>query len=496
MTLDRNCRAALDRDPAKRAIEYRDHWYDWSWMRGTADRLEALLAAAGADPRAPIGFVPRNRPSAAAALLGLIANARTIRMIYAFQSAQGVARDVGRLKLAAVVAAAEDLSDPVLEVARAQGIAVIAIAEDGVTALPGLARSTAPLDPDAPHEPMLQILTSGTTGPPKHFSISYEMIDKHIVGMNVIYTGDETDFESIPPALLYFPFGNISGIYSLLPPTIKGHPAVLLEKFDIHAWHAYVKRHRPQRGGLPPAGVRMILDAKIPREDLASLHAIGTGAAPLDPVVQRQFEEAYGIPILLSYGATEFGGPVTAMTIELYEEFGQAKFSSVGRPFAGARLRVIDPDTEEELPPGTEGLLEVQTPRIGPHWIRTTDIGMIDADGFLFHRGRSDGAIMRGGFKLLPETIGRALVEHPAVAAAAVVGITDERLGQVPVAAVQLKPDATRPSEQELEQHLREHVYATHIPVAYRFVEQLPRTPSLKVDLPGVRALFAGARPD
>lgn len=54
---------------------------------------------------------------------------------------------------------------------------------------------------------------------------------------------------------------------------------------------------------------------------------------------------------------------------------------------------------------GQEGLLEVISPRIGPDWIRTSDIGLIDADGFLFHRGRADGAIMRGGFKLLPETI-------------------------------------------------------------------------------------------
>ena len=134
--------------------------------------------------------------------------------------------------------------------------------------------------------------------------------------------------------------------------------------------------------------------------------------------------------------------------------------------------------------------MEVQTPRIGPHWIRTTDIVLIDDDGFVFHKGRSDGAIMRGGFKLLPETIGRALVQHPKVAAAAVVGIKDERLGQAPVAAIQLVPGETELTEAELEAHLRKHVYATHIPVAYRFVESLPRTPSLKVDLPAVRALF------
>jgi acyl-coenzyme A synthetase/AMP-(fatty) acid ligase len=129
-------------------------------------------------------------------------------------------------------------------------------------------------------------------------------------------------------------------------------------------------------------------------------------------------------------------------------------------------------------------------PRIGPEWIRTSDLALIDADGFLFHRGRADGAIMRGGFKLLPETIERALLLHPSVSSAAVVGLPDARLGQVPVAAVQIRPGVSRPTISELELHLRDHVYATHIPVAWRLVEDLPRTASLKVDGLAVRGLF------
>jgi acyl-CoA synthetase (AMP-forming)/AMP-acid ligase II len=116
---------------------------------------------------------------------------------------------------------------------------------------------------------------------------------------------------------------------------------------------------------------------------------------------------------------------------------------------------------------------------------------MIDEDGFLFHRGRADGAIMRGGFKLLPETIERALLLHPAVSAAAVIGVADLRLGQVPVAAVEFKPGTMPPSEADLEAHLRQHVPATHIPVRWRFVDELPRTPSFKVDRPGLCRLFS-----
>jgi acyl-coenzyme A synthetase/AMP-(fatty) acid ligase len=210
----------------------------------------------------------------------------------------------------------------------------------------------------------------------------------------------------------------------------------------------------------------------------------------LDPAVQRAFEERYGIPILLSYGATEFAGPVAAMTAELYAEWGRRKFGSVGRPLPGAQLRVVDPETGAVLLPGKEGILEVISPRIGTDWIRTSDIVLIDDDGFLFHRGRADGAIMRGGFKLLPETIERALVLHPAVSAAAVVGVPDTRLGQVPAAAIQLKPGFAPPSLADLEAHVRAHVLATHVPVKWRFVEELPRNRSMKTDRPAVRKLF------
>jgi long-chain acyl-CoA synthetase len=219
----------------------------------------------------------------------------------------------------------------------------------------------------------------------------------------------------------------------------------------------------------------------------SSIRYLPTGAAPLDPALQRAFEERYEIPVLLSYGATEFGGPVCAMTPELYAQWGQQKFGSVGQPMPGAQLRVIDPDTCEVLAPGREGTLEVISPRIGPQWIRTADIALIDEDGFLFHRGRADGAIVRGGFKVVPETIERALRLHPAVAVA---GIPDRRLGQVPAAAIQLKRDIEGPSIDELERHLRQHVLATHIPAASRFVAELPKNRSMKIDQPAARRLF------
>jgi acyl-coenzyme A synthetase/AMP-(fatty) acid ligase len=278
-----------------------------------------------------------------------------------------------------------------------------------------------------------------------------------------------------------------------LPALLNGNKLIVHDRFTVEGWRDYIVRYRPPASGTPAAAVQMILDADLPDEDMASIRFFSTGAAPLDPRVQRAFEERYKIPVLLSYGATEFGGPVTVMSPDLYTEFGQAKFGSVGKPFGGAQLRVVDVETGAELAAGQEGLVEVISPKMGPDWIRTSDLAVIDEDGFIFLKGRADGAIMRGGFKLLPETIERALLGHPALSAVSVVGLPDRRLGQVPAAAFQLAPGATRPSDAELEVHIRELVLATHVPVRWMDVPELPKTVSMKVDRPAVIRLFEHA---
>lgn len=477
------CTEALARPAGQPAIEFEKRWYSWGELRRVADGVGALLDASGAAPGSTVAFVPRNHPAAIAALLGLLARRCTVRMIYAFQSPATIAGNLERLDAALFVAAADDCSDPVLAVLGARGIAGVALHGMDVVALPGRERSRAANTSCEP--PRVEVLTSGTTGPPKPFAVSYELIARHMLGAAA------ADLSALPPTLLFFPLGNITGIYATLPPLLKGQRAVLLERFSVAGWHDHLLRYRPDAGGLPPSGVQMVLEANLPPADLACLRRLGTGAAPLDPTVHRAFEARYGVPILLSYGATEFGGPVAAMTLELHAVWGQKKFGSVGRALPGAQLRVIDAATGAVLPPGAEGVLEVISPRIGPDWIRTADTAVIDEDGFLFHRGRTDGAIMRGGFKILPETIERALMSHPAISAVAAIGIEDARLGQVPAVAVQLKRGIAPPGVTELEAHVRQQLPATHVPVLWRFVEALPRTPSLKVERPALRRLFA-----
>jgi acyl-CoA synthetase (AMP-forming)/AMP-acid ligase II len=490
ISLQHMCEQSLARDSARPAIEYARKWTCWGELRAVADRLEALMRQGGISEAAPVVFVPRNRPSGVAAFLGMLARARTVRMAYSFQSAAAMARELAGLAPAVVVADAEDFSPQVCAVLRAHGAVGIMLKDMDVALVQGLERSRRDLPPPMPLQPSIEILTSGTTGAPKRFGLTYDMVARHIVGANKNYQAPDVDYSQRPPAFLYYPLGNISGIYSILPTLLIGHRMLLVERFSVEAWRDHICRYQPERASLPPAGLQMVLDADVPTDELTGVRSIATGAAPLEPSVHRAFEARYKIPVLQSYGATEFGGPVTSMTPELHAQWGERKFGSVGRPIAGARLRVVDAETGKTLPPGQEGILEVAVPRIGPDWIHTSDVALIDEDGFLFHRGRADGAITRGGFKLLPETIERALLLHSSVSAALVVGLPDMRLGQVPAAVVQIRRGASRPTPTDLERHLRDQVYATHIPVAWRFVDELPRTPSLKVDRVAAQRMF------
>ncbi len=115
----------------------------------------------------------------------------------------------------------------------------------------------------------------------------------------------------------------------------------------------------------------------------------------------------------------------------------------------------------------------------------------MDADGFVFHIARYDGAIVRGGFKILPERVAEVIRSHPSVADAAVVGLDDDRLGAVPVAAVELRPGAPAVTVEELDALIRKSLPSPQVPAKIIIVPALPRTPSLKVSLGEVRKMFA-----
>ncbi len=341
----------------------------------------------------------------------------------------------------------------------------------------------------------VRMLTSGTTGPPKRVDLGYSMFERVMQGAKHYESNQSTELRLREGVVIVnAPLVHLGGLFRVLQAVLDGRRIALLERFTVDGWVDAVRRHRPKTVSLVPTALRMVLDADLDPSELESVRSVMSGTAPLDPDVADAFTAKYGVPVLTSYAATEFGGGVAGWNVADHRQFGAAKRGSVGRAHDGCELRVVDQASGATLEPDEVGLLEVRAAQLdGTAWIRTTDLARLDHDGFLWIVGRADQTILRGGFKVQPDVVRAALERHAAVRGAAVVGIDDERLGQVPVAAVELREGYTT-SPAELLEHARVHLAGYELPVEIIIVDTLPRTPSAKVELPAVRALFTDTR--
>jgi long-chain acyl-CoA synthetase len=482
-------RHTLSHDLGAAAVEYRERWFTRRDMRTVAESLDAQLVDAAVTPGQRVGLVVRNDPTHLAAMFALIAGGRCVVLISPFQQPERLAAELAGLQLAAVVADRSDWSPAALSAVRTSGGLAIGSSSDGALSLAPMGGALEPRPSRGKQVAhAIELLTSGTSGVPKRIPFTLATLDE-AMRHQIAFTramGESKDCVLIQ----YPPMASISGAWNALQMGIEGQRLVMLEKFAVPEWHRAVRLYRPNFVALPPAMLRMVLEADLPREDLASIRSVRVGSAPIDRATKERFEKTYGIPLLMIYGATEYAGPFAAWSLEEHRRLGQAKQGSTGRiDTAIATVRIVDPQTGSELPRGETGRLEVRLRRVGPDWISTNDLASVDSDDFLYVHGRADDAIIRGGFKIPPDTIADVLRTHPAVSDVAVVGVPHARLGQVPVAAVELKPGAAA-DEAELLDLARRSLIAYQIPVTVRIVARLPRTPLGKTFRPGVRALF------
>ncbi|WP_162986885.1 class I adenylate-forming enzyme family protein [Sphingomonas paeninsulae] len=490
---------ALTRHPDLRAIEDGQIWYSWSMVDTIASQLDAVLTEAGLGTGSPVGLVARNRMPHIASLYGLLATGRTTVMIYSAFTPAALAKELEKLKLPAILADSEDWTEETLTVCRTTGaIALqptkdpacpIKIVAEGNRAMRGKQREVTP-------GVAIEMLSSGTTGVPKRIPISWRTLEltAEDAAINFRETGlgmgkDGQASPLVQPA----PLANIGGLYAVVTAGIQGWPLALLDKFGVDQWLSAVKRVEPQVSWLAPAAISAIWDAGVSAGDLGSLVGLRTGSAALSPRLQDAFEDKYGLSILLAYGATEFCGVVVLWTLADHAIYAKSKRGSAGRARPGVKLRVRDAESGAALNAGEVGILDLRVDRIGGDWIATTDLASIDSDGFLFLHGRADDAINRGGFKIMPVPVIDAISKHSAVLEATVVGMKDDRLGEVPVAVLALR-DGYNLEDGEMKTFLRDQLLAYQIPVEFRIVHRLPRNPSLKVDREAVLAMFANAK--
>jgi len=477
----------IELEPAGRFLEFGGVWRTWGHLAATVDAVAAEVP----QPGTRVGVLLRNRPAQVGLLVGLLRAGACVVTINPDRGEERVRADVDGLGLPMLAGEPDDL------------------ASLGGDRLPPVAITTtdlgAPLDvtgagqfDDASRRPgvAVEMLTSGTTGPPKRVPLTYETLARVLAGAKH-YERDGASELRIRSgvAVVNSPLVHLGGLFRVLQCVNDGRPFCLLERFRVDEWVDAVRRHRPSTASLVPAALRMVLETDVDPADLSSVRSVVSGTAPLDPDDADAFRAKYGIPVLIAYAATEFGGGVAGWNLEDHKEFWDSKRGSVGRAHGGCELRVVDPDSGDSLPAGDEGLLEVKTRQLGDDapWVRTTDVARIDHDGFLWVLGRADQAIIRGGFKVRPEDVRAALERDPRVLGAAVVSRRDARLGEVPVAAVELSRGAEPVSIEDLLARASTVLARYELPDDVLIVDTLPRTPSGKVDLAAVRELFAEA---
>lgn len=486
-------------DPAADELEFDKVWQTWGDLAAQMKGLDAALTGEGLGAGARVGVILRNRPQMVPVLACLFSTGRCLATLNGNAPDDYLAADVRKVEAPVLLGLAQDWARPdVRAAAKASGAIGLELTGDPkapvrkVEDVPGdrslWTQATAP-------DVAIEMLTSGTTGAPKRIPLASSKFEKALLSAAAYEKGRDED--AAPRlrsgvTIVFAPMAHIAGVTGVMNNLLAGRKICLVDKFSVEAFRDAVSRHRPKVVTAPPAALRMIMDADIPKEDLSSLLAYRTGTAPLDPKLADAFYERYGIPVLQNYGATEFAGGAAGWSLEDFKAHWKEKYGSVGRLNRGVEARAVDPETGEPRAPGEEGLLEIRGPNVGDGktYVRTTDIAVVDADRFLFIKGRFDGAIIRGGFKIMPDDVVNALQQHPAIREAGVTGIADRRLGQAPVAAYIVKAGATAPTEDELKTFLRGLLLPYQVPMKMMQVDELPRTPSLKVSQPALKALF------
>jgi long-chain acyl-CoA synthetase len=243
--------------------------------------------------------------------------------------------------------------------------------------------------------------------------------------------------------------------------------------------------------------LQLLLAQPLEDYDLSSLRYLACGAAPLAAEVVAELERRLPqVELREGYGLTETSALVST------NPPGQIRIGSVGLPAPGVELRIVD-DDERELPPGEVGEIccrslflmqgywrapELTSEATRGGWFHTGDLGYVDEEGYLYVVDRKKDLIIRGGFNVFPRDVEDALLEHPAVALAGVVGRPDERHGEEVVAFVSLR-NGSEVSGEELVAFAKERIGGYKYPREVRIVPDVPLTPVGKVDRKALREL-------
>ena len=494
-----DARAAADPDSVFFIAPHTGRSLTFGELRDSCIAVGAMLAKRGLPPGNHVSLVLGNGIQTIRLLLGAMYSGYCVHPVNLLSQPDQMHYVLDHAD-ARVVFAAPEWSHRVTSLTAdiARPIDVIEVDPDG--SLPGEDTSSSARPPINPAADALALLmyTSGTTGTPKGV-----MLTQSNLAENAKTISREHQLSSADRVAAVLPLYHINAFaVTMLAPLAHGGSLVMPPKFSAAGFWEMAIEHRCTWLNVVPTIVSYLLEGAAPeRERLSRIRFCRSASAALPPEHHRAFEAKFGIGIVETMGLTETVAPAFSNPIAP----GLRKIGSIGRP-SGCEARVVDA-TGTSLPDGEIGEILIRGPQVTPgyyknpeatagaffgEWLRSGDLGYRDADGFYFVTGRIKELIIKGGENIAPREIDEALLRHPAVLDAAVVGIPDRHYGQDIMACVIVR-SGHQCTEEELRDFCNRELGRYKTPRLFRFVDDLPRGPSGKVQR--LKLAELGARP-